>query len=179
MWRAADAEKRSRFLRHLRPFWDVHRHRIAPQVEARLARMRADGRWVVRAGKVVKVTVDEAGLAVQLRARGGQEIETLQVARVVNCTGPLGDLRRTGDRLLQRLAERGDIRPDPLSIGIDVDRQCRAIASDGSAQQRLFVVGPMTRGAHWEIVAVPDIRRQVWTLARDITGAHWVEAEGL
>jgi uncharacterized NAD(P)/FAD-binding protein YdhS len=37
----------------------------------------------------------------------------------------------------------------------------------------------MTRGAHWEIVAVPDIRRQVWALARQITGAHWVEAEGL
>lgn len=37
----------------------------------------------------------------------------------------------------------------------------------------------MTRGAHWEIVAVPDIRRQVWALAREITGAHWVAAEGL
>ena len=179
MWRAADAEERSRFLRHLRPYWDVHRHRIAPKVEARLAHMRADGRWEVRAGKVTKASADGAAIAVQFRARGQREIETLRVARVINCTGPLADLRKTGDTLLQHLAERGDIRPDPLSIGIDVDRQCHAISSNGTAQQRLFVVGPMTRGAHWEIVAVPDIRRQVWALARKITGAHWIEAEGL
>jgi uncharacterized NAD(P)/FAD-binding protein YdhS len=168
MWRAADAEERSRFLRHLRPYWDVHRHRIAPQVEARLARMRADGRWEVWAGKVTKASDQGGTIALQLRLRGQREMETLQVARVINCTGPLGDLRRTGD-----------IRPDPLSIGIDVDRQCHAISNKGTPQQRLFVVGPMTRGAHWEIVAVPDIRRQVWALAREITGAHWVEAEGL
>jgi uncharacterized NAD(P)/FAD-binding protein YdhS len=179
MWRAASAQERSRFLRHLRPYWDVHRHRIAPQVADRLGRMRAEGRLSVRAGKVVKATPDAQSLRIDLRARGAQAIETLHVARVINCTGPLGDLRRTRDPLLQRLADRGDIRCDPLSIGIDVDRQCRAIAGDGTAQQRLFVVGPMTRGAHWEIVAVPDIRRQVWALAREITGAHWVEAEGL
>jgi len=179
MWRAADAEERSRFLRHLRPYWDVHRHRIAPQVEARLARMRADGRWEVRAGKVTKASDQGGTIALQLRLRGQREMETLRVARVINCTGPLGDLRRTGDPLLQHLGERGDIRADPLSIGIDVDRQCHAISNKGIPQQRLFVVGPMTRGAHWEIVAVPDIRRQVWALAREITGAHWVEAEGL
>ncbi|CAD7338278.1 FAD-dependent oxidoreductase [Sphingomonadales bacterium 56] len=179
MWRAATTDERSRFLRHLRPYWDVHRHRIAPQVAERLGRMRADGRLQVRAGTIVKVVPEGASLVVSLRARGQTKVEALHVARAINCTGPLGDLHRTREPLLQRLAERGDIRPDPLSIGIDVDRQCRAIASDGTAQPRLFVVGPMTRGAHWEIVAVPDIRGQVWALAREITGAHWVEAEGL
>ena len=179
MWRAASAEERSRFLRHLRPYWDVHRHRIAPQVAERLAAMQAEGRLEIRAAKVVQAVPEGGTIHVHLRRRGREEGETVAFARVVNCTGPLGDLRRTDDPLLRRLASRGDIRPDPLAIGIDVDRQCHAIARDGSAQPRLFVVGPMTRGAHWEIVAVPDIRRQVWELAREITGAHWVEAEGL
>lgn len=179
MWRAASPQERSRFLRHLRPYWDVHRHRLAPQVAARLAEMQAEGRLEIHAAKVVEAVLDGHGLNVRLRRRGRDGTETLPFARVINCTGPLGDLRRTDDPLLHQLAMRGDIRPDPLAIGIDVDRQCHAIARDGSAQQRLFVVGPMTRGAHWEIVAVPDIRRQVWELAREITGAHWVEAEGL
>lgn len=179
MWRAASPQERSRFLRHLRPYWDVHRHRVAPQVAERLARLQAEGRLQIRAGKVVKVTPEAAALHVRLRGRGQSAAETIHAAKVINCTGPLGDLRRTDDPLLRRLAGRGDIRPDPLAIGIDVDRQCRAISRDGAAQQRLFVVGPMTRGAHWEIVAVPDIRRQVWALAREITGAHWVAAEGL
>ncbi|WP_242126542.1 FAD/NAD(P)-binding protein [Sphingobium sp. Sx8-8] len=179
MWRAASAEERRRFLRHLRPYWDVHRHRIAPQVADRLAAMQAEERLRIYAAKVTKADPDGRGLTVHLRRRGEGRTEQLSVARVINCTGPLGDLRGARDPLLKRLTERGDIRPDPLSIGIDVDRQCHAIARNGSAQQRLFVVGPMTRGAHWEIVAVPDIRRQVWALAREITGAHWVEAEGL
>lgn len=179
MWRAASPAEQARFLRHLRPYWDVHRHRIAPPVAARLAAMQAEGRLHVRAAKVVDAIAVESGISMAVRGRGQDAIERIDAARVVNCTGPLGDLRRTGDPLLQNLHARGAIRPDPLAIGIDVDQQCHAIADDGSAQARLFVVGPMTRGAHWEIVAVPDIRRQVWTLARQITGAHWVEAEGL
>lgn len=179
MWRAASPAERNRFLRHLRPYWDVHRHRIAPQVADRLDRLKAQGRLEIRAAKVTTATPDGDGLVVGLRPRGASVQHDLRVARMVNCTGPLGDLRRVADPLLRNLFDRGDIRPDPLAIGIDVDRQCRAIAVDGSAQDRLHVVGPMTRGAHWEIVAVPDIRRQVWTLARQITSAHWVEAEGL
>jgi len=179
MWRAASPAEQGRFLRHLRPYWDVHRHRIAPPVATRLAAMQAEGRLQIRAAKVVDAVTAGAGISIAMRGRGQHMVERLTVSRVVNCTGPLGDLRRTTDPLLQNLYARGAIRPDPLAIGIDVDQQCHAIADDGSAQPRLFVVGPMTRGAHWEIVAVPDIRRQVWALARQITGAHWVEAEGL
>ncbi|MEV5023042.1 FAD/NAD(P)-binding protein [Sphingobium sp. LMA1-1-1.1] len=179
MWRAADASDRARFLRHLRPYWDVHRHRIAPAVADRLAGMRAAGRLEIAAAKVMEARPDGARIAVALRSRGSDAVAWRHFARVVNCTGPLGDLGRTRDQLLRALASQSAIRPDSLAIGIDVDRQCRAIGAGGEARDRLRVVGPMTRGAHWEIVAVPDIRRQVWTLARDISNAHWVEAAGL
>lgn len=48
-----------------------------------------------------------------------------------------------------------------------------------SAEDRLFAVGPLTKGEAWEIVAVPDIRRQVWDLARYLSDAQWVGGEGL
>lgn len=179
MWRAANPADRARFLRHLRPYWDVHRHRIAPAVADRLASMRASGRLEIGAAKIVAARPEGGSIAVALRPRGGEQVMWRRFARVINCTGPLGDLRRVSDPLLRALADKGAIRPDPLAIGIDVDRQCRAIGADGGAHDRLRVVGPMTRGAHWEIVAVPDIRWQVWTLAREISHAHWVEAAGL
>lgn len=179
IWRAASAVERARFLRHLRPYWDVHRHRIAPAVAERIAAMRAAGRLDVRAAKVVSARVQDDHIEVEIRQRGSARVEPLRFARVVNCTGPLGDLGRAQDPLLRALVRAGAIRADPLAIGIDVDRQCRAIDASGRPQGRLRVVGPMTRGAHWEIVAVPDIRRQVWTLAREISHAHWVEASGL
>lgn len=179
LWRAAERASRARFLRHLRPYWDIHRHRLAPQVAARIERMHAYGQLIVLAGKVVAASPDELGLAVGWRPRGEEQVQTLPIRRVINCIGPLGDLRRTDDALLVQLRDDGMVRPDPLAIGIDVDREGRAIARDGAAAQRLFVAGPMTRGAHWEIVAVPDIRKQVWDLARYLTKSHWVGAEGL
>lgn len=73
----------------------------------------------------------------------------------------------------------GPIRPDPFAIGIDVDSQSRTLAANGTANESLLAIGPMTRGASWEIVAVPDIRQQVWALARRLSNAHWVGGEGL
>ncbi|MGC4252347.1 MAG: FAD-dependent oxidoreductase [Sphingobium sp.] len=179
IWSAADFSGQSRFLRHLRPYWDIHRHRIAPQVRDRLEKLKAEGRLRNRAGKIIRVTPMGGGLEIGWRPRQDREEQVLRVSRAINCTGPLSDLRLSRDMLLQRLHERGFLRPDPHHIGIDVDRTGRAVNAGGGANDRLFVVGPMTRGACWEIVAVPDIRKQVWTLARALTGSHWVEAEGL
>jgi uncharacterized NAD(P)/FAD-binding protein YdhS len=32
LWRRLPVRERARFLRHLRPYWDVHRHRTAPEI---------------------------------------------------------------------------------------------------------------------------------------------------
>ena len=169
VWRDADLVQRRRFLRHLRPWWDVHRHRIAPQVAATIAAMRASGRLEVLAGKLVEVAAERAGTRVTWRPRGEQAVRKLAVRRIVNCTGPQGDLLATGEPLLRHLLARGLIRPDPLRIGIDVDELSRTIGRDGSAQPWLLALGPITRGAFWEIVAVPDIRQQTWAVARRLS----------
>jgi uncharacterized NAD(P)/FAD-binding protein YdhS len=179
MWRAAPEEERQRFLRHLRPWWDIHRHRIAPEVAGKLQHMQDEGRLQVIAGKPQAFVERGNGADVTYRPRGASETGTLRVQRVINCTGPQGDLKRSDDPLLRRLANRGLIRADAQRLGIDVDPQARTIAADGTANQWLFALGPLTRGAFWEIIAVPDIRAQTWTVARHFSNAHWVEGEGL
>ncbi|MBE7220382.1 MAG: FAD-dependent oxidoreductase, partial [Caulobacteraceae bacterium] len=169
LWRDADIVQRRRFLRHLRPWWDVHRHRIAPQVEERIAAMRARGQLEVAAGKLVEIAPEGDGARVTWRPRGKDAAHTLQVRRIVNCTGPQGDLRATDEPLLKTLLARGTIRPDPLRIGIDVDARSQVVDRDGSAQDWLLALGPITRGALWEIVAVPDIRQQTWAVARRLS----------
>ncbi|OHT19350.1 hypothetical protein [Edaphosphingomonas haloaromaticamans] len=113
------------------------------------------------------------------RPRGAKATETLLARRVVNCSGPLIDLDRTEEPLLANLRARGVIRPDPSHIGLDVDPQARVIGRSGRADPRLFALGPLTRGAFWEVVAVPDIRVQTWNLARRLSNAHWIGGEGL
>ena len=169
LWAGADRKERRRFLRHLRAWWDVHRHRVAPAVGARIEAMQAEARLAVAAGRLVSAEPAEGGALVRFRARGSGEADSLRVARIINCTGPELDIVRSGDRLLGALLEDGSIRADPLSIGIDVDGECRAIRADGQASETLSVIGPVTRGTFWESVAVPDIRGQAERVVARLT----------
>lgn len=165
IWRGAALEERQRFLRHLRPWWDVHRHRIAPAVGATIDRMQADGRLRFAAGRVVSARPDDGGACFEWRPRGSEAVERLSARRIVNCTGPELDIVRAGEPLFDALIGRGRVRPDVCRIGIDVDAELRAIGADGRPSDTLFAIGPMTRGAFWESIAVPDIRGQAARIA--------------
>jgi uncharacterized NAD(P)/FAD-binding protein YdhS len=179
LWRLHDPEAQSRFLRHLRPWWDVHRHRLAPQVAAKIATLEAEGRLRFAAGRVIAVEEGDGLAQITWRPRGHDAVASAGFGRIIACTGPEGDIRRVADPLLRALLDDGLIRPDHHALGIDVDRVGRAIGMDGNAGRPIFAVGPLTRGEAWEITAVPDIRRQVWDLARRLTNSHWVAGEGL
>lgn len=179
LWLAAVPADRGRFLRHLRPWWDIHRHRLAPKVAERIAAMQADGQLRIVAGKLQGAEADGERIAVRWRPRGADISETLRVRRIVNASGPQGDLHRTSEQLLRRLSDRGLIRADAQHLGIEVNPQSEAIGAGGKADPNLLVIGPMTRATFWEIVAVPDIRVQTWSVARRLSLAHWVEGEGL
>jgi uncharacterized NAD(P)/FAD-binding protein YdhS len=168
LWSAAPMIERRRFLRHLRPWWDVHRHRIAPDVADRIAGMQQGGRLSVAAGRVLGAVRDAEAAAVTWRPRGGGEPERIRVARIVNCSGPELDIRRAGEPLLDHLLQAGSIRPDPCRLGIEVDPHSRAVSAGGAPSDRLFAIGPITRGAFWESIAVADIAVQAQAVARRI-----------
>ncbi|HEX8573791.1 MAG TPA: FAD/NAD(P)-binding protein [Allosphingosinicella sp.] len=158
LWNGFTEAEQRRFLRHLRPWWDVHRHRIAPQVASRIEDMRRSGRLEVAAARIERVEGDRVTLA----RRGGGELRR-QFAAVVNCTGPQGEIGRVEDPLIRSLIASGRARPDRLGLGLDVDRGSRLIG--GGPGPALYALGPLTRGAFWEIVAVPDIRGQAAAVA--------------
>jgi uncharacterized NAD(P)/FAD-binding protein YdhS len=179
LWQKFPLAERRRFLRHARPWWDVHRHRLAPAVAADLKAMLASGQVVLRPGRTLAIAPDGEAMRVEIAPRGGGAPAHLRVARIINCTGPTGDLGRSPDPLLRTMAADGLVRADPLRLGLDVDPVGRVIDAAGRAAGHLYAVGPMTRGTFWEITAVPDIRAQVWTVGRRLSHAHWVGGEGL
>jgi uncharacterized NAD(P)/FAD-binding protein YdhS len=179
MWLAASEAEQSAFLRHLRPWWDIHRHRIAPQVADKIAALVEKGRLTISAGKTLAFRAAEHGIAVTWRPRGGDRSRDALFRRIINCTGPQGDVLKSRNPLLRDLIAKGRIRPDPHHMGIDVSPQCEVIDRQGKADQRILALGPMTRGTFWEVIAVPDIRMQTWNVARRIANAHWVGGEGL
>lgn len=179
IWRAHSIEAQARFLRHLRPWWDVHRHRLAPSVADRISAMRTSGQLDFVAGKLLLVDQQDGKVALHWRARGADQPSVLRPTRIVNCTGPDGDLSRSGSPLLQWLLDSGMARADVHRLGLDTDRTGHVLDAAGRPHDQLLAVGPVTKGEAWEIIAVPDIRRQVWDLARYLANAHWVEGEGL
>jgi uncharacterized NAD(P)/FAD-binding protein YdhS len=163
VWRGFSEAEKKRFLRHLRPWWDVHRHRIAPPVAARIESLVASERLEVVPGRIR--TVD--GGTVTIDRRGGG-VAHRQIAGVVNCTGPEGRIERVDDPLIRQLLESGRARPDALRIGLDADDGSRVIGAGGAPDAHLYALGPLTRGTFWEIVAVPDIRGQARRVAEAI-----------
>ena len=161
LWRGLSEREKSAFARHLRPWWDVHRHRIAPQVGARIEALIGSGRLEVMAGRILGAH----GGSVRVARRGGGEAR-LDVAGIVNCTGPQSDMKRVDDPLIRRLLAGGGARPGPVDAGLDVDESSRVVRADGSVSPSLYALGPLTRGAFWEIVAVPDIAVQAAGVAR-------------
>jgi uncharacterized NAD(P)/FAD-binding protein YdhS len=163
IWQGLSEAHQRRFLRHVRPWWDVHRHRIAPEVAGRIKRLVQLGQLEIVAGKVTDMWVSGQQLDVAIRRRGHARATDHRFALAVNCTGPLGSIRQSGDALINDLFEKGLAKPDALDLGVEVDGGSRVAGSE-----RAWAVGPLTKGRYWEITAVPDIRGQVAQVAYDI-----------
>ena len=163
LWQGLGPSDRRRFMRHARPWWDVHRHRIAPEVGATLHRMIANGQLEVAAGRIAGAAPADGGIDVEIRRRGRAQTTRERFDYVFNCTGPLGAIGRTRDPLLRGLLDSGAARPDELGIGLEVDEYSRVTGSE-----QTWALGPLTKGRYWEIIAVPDIRGQAAAVADDI-----------
>ena len=168
VWQAMSMEDRARFLRHLRPWWDTHRHRMPGAVADRVDRARADGQLRIHRGRITGFRAADGMVNVLYRPRGTDVTATLHVARVINCAGPGADYDRITDPLVRNLLQDGTVRPDKLRLGLDVTSTCAVRLGTGAISRRVFAVGPVTKAAFWEMTAVPDIRRQCELLAQHL-----------
>jgi uncharacterized NAD(P)/FAD-binding protein YdhS len=161
LWQAWPQAERARFMRHLRPFWEVHRHRMAPQLFDAFTRLRDSGQVTLLAGRLIDVHHEAGRVRVEIRLRGASTTRTIEVGTIVNCSGPAGDTRRLQDALFQSLQASGLIRCDPLGLGIDTSTDGTVIMRDGSPSPVIYYVGPFLRARDWEATAVPELRRAV------------------
>lgn len=167
LWQGFTTQERQRFLRHVRPYWDVRRHRIAPAVGATLKGLLEEGRVELVPGRVRSL----AGGEVTIAPRGGGAEVARRIGAIVNCTGPGRDIASAADPLLQQLLASGIARPDALGIGLDVDERSRLVRADGGSHPDIYALGPLSRGRFWEIVAVPDIREQAAAVAAELSSS--------
>jgi uncharacterized NAD(P)/FAD-binding protein YdhS len=168
VWRALGRSEKERFIRHLSARWDVHRHRVAPQIDQVLQDARREGQLTVIAGWVQALAHRDGKAELTLIRRGGADVEMLVAQRIVNCTGPARNLRTGRSPLLDALLDRGLGRTDPLALGLEVTESGALIAADGTTSDRIFALGPILKGQLWETTAVRELRVQALELARHL-----------
>lgn len=168
LWRRLDARRRSRFLRHLRPYWEAARHRVAPTAAEVLAELRGQGQLSLEAARLLRARWTPEGLEAVLRRRGEEQARTERYDVLIRATGLDTDIDRTSDPLIAGMREAGLVQPDPLGLGVLVDDDFRVRDAAGRAQPGLYCIGPLLRGSLWEITAVPELRVAARRLANHL-----------
>ena len=163
----SDGDKR-RFLRHVRPYWDAARHRMAPEAAEQVAALRRAGTLTVRAARLVGVTDDGRGIRAVIRGRGHDRHDVVDVAAIVNCMGPAELDGESNEPVVDGLLRAGHARRGPAGLGLDTAENGALLSAAGRPSRMLFALGPMRRGNLWETSAIPEIRAQAHALAATI-----------
>jgi uncharacterized NAD(P)/FAD-binding protein YdhS len=176
IWQSWPVSAKRRFLEHTKPWWDVHRHRLAPQIHRRMEMAIDAGDLEIIAGRVSKVEDMSGSLRLTYRDRKTGQLSAIDADRVYDCTGIVRDVGESTNVVIRDIVEKGIGRPDGLRLGLDVTSECEVVDAAGNPSDRLFAVGPLTRGTFFEIEAVPDIRVQCDKLARRLVNSAEQEA---
>lgn len=166
IWQQWTPKQRRSFLSHARWAWDVHRHRMAPQIADEIRSLIAGGDLVIHRGRLRSVRESPSGLAVRWEDPQVFGLHCRRVHRLVNCTGPGSDYRRSEEPLIRQLRLSGLLTPDTLGLGIQTDAHGQLLDRAGNPVPGLTTLGPTRRGSLWESTAIPEIRLQAEALAR-------------
>lgn len=170
IWAGLPEAERRKVARRLRPYWDVHRFRIAPQVEAAIARLRASGQLAVFAGEPVSAIASGDGLTVTIRRRHGAT-ETQSFDSIALATGPAHRGICDADPLMSALAEARLISPDRIGLGLATTATSLSLGSGGAPVKGLWIAGPLARATFGELMGLPEVTRHAEFVACEVLGA--------
>ncbi len=157
LWQALSTPERRRFLRHVRAFWDVKRHRLAPNLGSEVVKTMHRGLLRVVAGRVISAHGEAKGVTLTIRRRGQRTDETMHFDWVINCTGPTAGTGLSAS--VTSLIQAGYLEEDPCGIGVHSAPNGMALAN-GRTSSDLAIIGPLRKADLWESIAVPELRVQ-------------------
>ena len=171
LWQGLSPHDRRRFQRHLTRYWDTHRHRMAPEIRARLNECHARGALRVIAGRLRAVYARGSVIQIRIRLKCGAE-RMVDTDRVISCTGVNENYAHSRRSVVRALMESGLAHANDLGHGFHTDSRGALLTSALSASPVFFTLGPPRRGQLFETTAVPEIRVQAADLA-----AHLIALE--
>jgi uncharacterized NAD(P)/FAD-binding protein YdhS len=169
LWRRMPHAERRRFVRHLQVHWDIHRHRLPPQLAERMEALKRSGKLRIGAGRIEAITAQDRRLKVSWRPRGAKQSAEMTVDMIVNATGPNYNIERSDDALINSLRAAGLVTPDPLNLGIRTAQFGACVDADGHVNEHLYYLGPMLRAEHLDATAAAELAIHAERLAAHLT----------
>lgn len=168
IWRALPVSERRRIARHVRPFWDVHRFRIAPQVAEVVERAIADGSLTIAAARLHEARENGKRIRVTYSTGRRRERTSGDFDAIVITTGPAHGGILLSQPLLTGLAAQGRLALCPTGLGLHCDMQSRALGDTDAGDDTLLIAGPLARGTFGELMGLPQVSEHAAFIARNI-----------
>lgn len=165
LWQALNSESKKRFIRHLKPYWEIHRHRAPQQVLKLITEAIQDGRFSLVRGRIKQVQLVDA-TTLQLVVGNAQQAIALHANYLLNSSGLQNNIRLTADHLLRSMMKRGYMQPDTNGLGIEVDEHGALSCAHG--KRNVFSLGALRRAAELECTAAKEIGEQAFKLSKHL-----------
>ena len=153
---------------HIRHMWGVARHRLPMEIHKLIQQLILDDKLEIIAGRIQSMIETERGIRVTFKQRRDQKIYEVAEARVINCTGPLSDIKKLQRPLIKNLISRKMIHADEMKLGIDALPDGTILNEDRTPSPYLSTIGSLLRGLLWESTAVPELREQAKALSEKL-----------
>lgn len=170
-WPQLPIAERRRIVRHLRVYWDVHRFRIAPQIEDALDRRISEGSLSIVASSLTRVNATPQAITLSAASRARGEVRSFDTDHLIVTTGPGHATILATQSYLAGLAKAGHIKSDPLGLGVAVDGESHALNLHGRPQPTLLVAGPLARATFGELMGLPQVSAHALRVAGEIAAA--------
>lgn len=166
IWQKLSLDDKRKFLRYLRHFWNVARHRLPTHVADEIQSMRLKRKLIIYRGRLIDINKNGSEINVRFFKKRDMSEDTLTVTRIINCSGPIYDITKTANTFLKNLFADGLIQPDELNLGLKTDSHGSLINSQNKNSGTFYTLGSNLRGMLWETTAVPELRVQAEKLAQ-------------
>lgn len=157
IWNAWSARDKATFVRHGLRHWLHHRHRMPLPSFELIQRLIGSGQLQIARGRVGNIQIVDEVVRVTIGGRPAQ------ADLLINATGPSVD--PDDEPLLKVAAGRGLISRDGYGLGLAASQSGQAVGPDGEPTPGLWILGAWTRGTHFEVVAVPLVRKHAAVIA--------------
>jgi uncharacterized NAD(P)/FAD-binding protein YdhS len=167
IWSGLTLADQKRHLRHIKPFWVPHRHRMPPAINVRFHEYVRKERLNIFAGRVGRIVRGDSSIRVFLSSEDAAN-RVLDVHRIISCTGIQDDFTNSSRPLIRSMITEGTAIANDLGIGFRTDAYGALVQRGSSVSKTLFTLGPPRCGELLETTSVPEIRAQAKALAHHV-----------